>query len=53
MESGGFCFLLESGEDSPFFMDKSLEISGFFREKIIKKSFFWGCFFVTGILQCG
>ena len=40
VEGGGFCFLMESGEDSPFLMRKSLEISGFFREKNMKKKFF-------------
>ena len=50
---GGFSFLVESDGDSPFLVEKCLENQGFLVEKILKKSAFWGCFFVTAVLQCG
>ena len=59
MESGGwknggaFCFLVESGGDSPFLVEKSLENQAFSVKKILRKSVFRGCFFVVPVLQCG
>ena len=50
---GGFSFLVESGGDSPFLVEKCLENQAFFVKKILRKSVFWGCFFVVTILQCG
>ena len=50
---GGFSFLVESGGDSPFLVEKCLENQAFFVKKILRKSIFWGCFFVVTILQCG
>ena len=53
VKNGIICFFVESGGHSSFFMEKFLEISGFIRKKNTKKKFFWACFFVTSILQCG
>ncbi len=50
---GGFSFLVESGGDSPFFVEKSLKNQAFLTEKILRKTAFWGCLFDLFILQCG
>ncbi|WP_405726060.1 hypothetical protein [Anaerotignum sp.] len=50
---GGYSDLVESGGGSPFLMEKTLENRAFFKEKILRKSVFWGCFFYVAVLQCG
>lgn len=50
---GAFCFLVESGGDSPFLVEKSLENQAFSVKKILRKSVFWGCIFKMAVLQCG
>ena len=50
---GGYSDLVESGGDSPFLMEKTLEFRAFFMEKILRKSAFLGCFFIPIVLQCG
>ena len=50
---GGYSDLVESGGDSPFFVGKTLENRAFFKEKILGKLVFRGCFFYVAVLQCG
>ncbi|MBR3992993.1 MAG: hypothetical protein IKI92_03910 [Anaerotignum sp.] len=50
---GGYSELVESGGDSPFFVEKSLENQAFSVKNFFEKWAFWGCFFVLSVLQCG
>ena len=50
---GGYGDFVESGGDSPFFVEKTLENRAFFMEKILGKTVFLGCLFMIVVLQCG